>query len=55
MCCLASHACMYMQRRRQVYQVATVMVATARIATAAQIDQSHSPGGVKWHPNRFIR
>ena len=29
---------------------ATLMVATARNAVAAQIDQSHSPGGANVHP-----
>jgi len=30
---------------------ATLMVATARNAVAAQIDQSHSPGGANVHPH----
>jgi len=35
-------------------QVATVMVARDRIAAAAQIDQSYSPGGASLHPPHVI-
>jgi len=35
-------------------QVTTVMVASARIAAAAQIDQSYSPGGASVDPGRSL-